>query len=196
MRIPSTGATARLVARATVAAGLLVALVGSPASADPFGTWTSDTGPFADGVGHTYCWGSGFDAALQDNATAALANLDAQTEMFDSFQATCNVVTTDIYFFDANLPAGVRGSTRCVTWKTYGVVCDSFDIEIDPAEINIGSDDEADTTKTLCHEVGHSVGLSHLAPQDDCMISGEMPSTAAQWRKYSAHHVSHINGRY
>lgn len=181
---------------ALFAAILFAMVAASPVLADPFGTWTPDTGPFADGVGHTYCWGSGFDAALKDNADAAMVNLDAQTEMFDSFQATCNAVSTDIFWFDANLPDGARGGTRCVTWITYGVVCDSFDIYLDPAEINIGSDDELDTTKTACHEVGHSTGLSHALTGDDCMISGEMPSTNVQWRRYNAHHVSHINDRY
>jgi hypothetical protein len=59
--------------------------------------------------------------------------------------------------------------------------------------------------KTICHEIGHSVGLTHYkndaypsAPegQPDCMIVGPLESSSDAWRVYSAHHKSHINGHY
>lgn len=167
-----------------------------PVFADEFGTSDSDTGPFADSSIHTYCWGPGFDAALQDNANATMANLDAQTDMSDSPFATCNVTTTDIWWFDADLPGTVRGQYKCVTWVTFDVVCDSADNTLDPAQINIGSDDELDTTKSACHETGHSVGLTHINGGDDCMLNGDIPNANAQYQRYNTHHVSHINGRY
>ena len=189
----------RHVIRAIAIVGTVVLTLGLgavAATADPFGTWTGDTGPFADGVGHTYCWGSGFNDALKDNADAAMANLDAQTEMFDSFQASCDVVNTDIFWFDADLAGERRGESFCVTWITYGEICNSADVRLDPVKLNEGDDDNLDTTKTACHEVGHTVGLTHSSSGDDCMRSGEMPSTNVQWRRYNQHHVGHINGRY
>jgi hypothetical protein len=66
----------------------------------------------------------------------------------------------------------------------------------DPAEINIGNNDVEDLRKTLCHEVGHSVGLLHGA-LDDCMRNGEIPNTNVQYRRYNFHHrAEHINLEY
>ncbi len=97
-------------------------------------------------------------------------------------------------FLDANLPAGVRGSYICVAYS--GTKCNSSEIRVDPAELNIGSYDEEDTTKTMCHESSHSVGMRHGDAYIDCMISGEMPNLSMQWRTYSPHHIWHVNNAY
>lgn len=195
MRRRSAGLSQATYVRSLLVGVILALLTASPVLGDPFGTNTTDTGPFADSGFHDYCWGYGFDAVLHDNAASAMSSLDVQTDMVDSFRTTCSSVT-DIFWFDGDLPGAARGGTRCVTWTTYGVICNSFDIMLDPAAINVGSEDELDTTKTACHEVGHTTGLSHASTGTDCMISGEMPSTDGQWRSYNAHHVDHINSRY
>ena len=184
--------------RAVVAALILatMAIAVPPALADNFGTNDSTTGPFADDASHDYCWGPGFDAALKDNANNAMSNLDIQTVMTDLYQANCDVVGTDIWWFDADLPPATRGLYHCVTWVTYGSICNSADVKLDPAEINIGSNDELDTTKSACHEVGHSVGMAHSGTDDDCMRSGEIPNTNVQYQQYNSHHRGHINDRY
>ena len=69
---------------------------------------------------------------------------------------------------------------------------------LDPAEINVGSNDEADTDKTVCHELGHTLGLTHGpgggdGGADDCMISGERPNTHIKYERFSTHHKEHIN---
>jgi len=177
-------------------AALTLAATASPVLGDEFGTSDGDTGPFADSAIHEYCWGPGFDAALKDNATAAFVNLDAQTDMSDSFLPVCNVTTTDVWWFDADLPGTVRGQYKCVTWVVFDSICNSSDITLDPAQINIGDFDQLDTTKSACHEVGHSVGLTHITGGDDCMMNGQIPNENAQYQRYNAHHVGHINGRY
>lgn len=179
---------------------LSLILPSATALADPFGSLdtTVGTGPKADSFRHTYCFGVGFDANLQDNASYAMqTSLDAATDMEDLYLATCGATTTDVFFLDANLPPGWRGSYGCVVWVSAPTVCDSADVTLDPAEINVGSNDEEDTTKSACHEVGHSVGLTHHdSPYDDCMLKGEIPNTNVQYRSYSAHHVGHINAAY
>lgn len=60
----------------------------------------------------------------------------------------------------------------------------------------MGNNDELDTTKTTCHELGHSVGAAHSDTSDDCMRNGEIPNVLPQWQRYNAHHVGHINAAY
>lgn len=47
-----------------------------------------------------------------------------------------------------------------------------------------------DRTKTSCHEVGHSGGLSHSYSANDCMLSGHVSSGHIT---YNSHHHSHLN---
>jgi hypothetical protein len=185
---------------------MLLALLGTavltalPATADPWGTNTSNTGAHPDGGSHTWCWGSGFDTALRDNVNSSMNNaLGGPTDANVAFQSSCNLSgtsETDVVWFDGNLPAGIRGQTFCEDFD--GGNCDQNYITLDPAEINIGSNDEADTTKTACHELGHSVGLTHGSgggdgTANDCMYSGERPNLNLQYERYSAHHRGHIN---
>lgn len=163
--------------------------------ADPFGTDNDGVGPFADTYLHTYCWDVNFNEGLKDNATAAMNKaLDAQTVMVDQYEVNCDG-ETDIRWFDATLDGNVRGTYRCVTYAASGI-CAAAYIHLDPLELNEGANDEYDTTKTACHEVGHSVGLQHGDAKSDCMRNGEIPDTSVQWRRYSSHHVEHIDGYY
>lgn len=57
--------------------------------------------------------------------------------------------------------------------------------------------DGIDWTKTLCHEIGHSVGLDHGEGGDhgspvDCMRSGSVSTWTVT---YNDHHVWHANAR-
>ncbi len=96
--------------------------------------------------------------------------------------------------FDADLPGSTRGKAPCEDYDNG--YCDQYYVTLDPAQINVGSNDDAD--KTVCHELGHTVGLTHGSGggdggTDDCMISGERPSTNSQYERYSSHHKEHIN---
>ena len=89
-----------------------------------------------------------------------------------------------------------RGKAPCEDYDNG--YCDQYYVTLDPAQINVGSNDDADTDKTVCHELGHTVGLTHGSGggdggTDDCMISGERPSTNSQYERYSSHHKEHIN---
>ncbi len=103
---------------------------------------------------------------------------------------------TDVVWFDANLPGSTRGKAPYEDYDNG--YCDQYYVTFDPAQINVGSNDDADTDKTVCHELGHTVGLTHGSGggdggADDCMISGERPSTNSQYERYSNHHKGHIN---
>lgn len=191
---------------ATIFVGVLLAsLCTTPmpsANADAWGSQSASTGAHPDGSSHNYCWGSGFDSALQDNVTSSFSNaLDAPTDATIGYSSTCTYsgsTETDVVWLDADLPGTLRGQAPCEDYDVSNH-CDQYYVTLDPAEINVGSNDELDTTKTTCHELGHTVGLTHGSgggdgTTDDCMMSGERPSTALQYERYSSHHRGHING--
>lgn len=171
--------------------------------ADAFGTNTTDTGPFADSALHTYC-DAGLISTSVDNAASAMAYLDSATDMSDSSEA-CQA-STDVWFDSTNLPSPTRGQNTCVTLN--GSVCTSADVLVDENQIDSdeGSFDH-NLNKTLRHEVGHSVGLSHyagtaenpeespVAGTDDSMIGGGVDDDGL-WITYTQHHRDHINNAY
>jgi hypothetical protein len=65
---------------------------------------------------------------------------------------------------------------------------------LDYPQLDVGINDWYDRRKTAVHEVGHSVGLGHDAIS--AMISGEVPSIALVWRRYSPHDIGHLNANY
>lgn len=172
---------------------LAVAAVASlgmpPAGADTFpGNYDQ---ALADNATHTFCLTSTFttDPSV---ATYAMSVLDDTTQMTDDRIASCTSIT-DVWWWQSNLPAGTRGQRVCVTYNSAGR-CESADIDLDFGELDIGGNDWYDRRKTSVHEVGHSVGANH--DSESAMITGEVPSTALQWRRYSSHDVGHINNAY
>lgn len=176
-----------------------------PAAADPYGSIpgaSADTGPYPDPNPHSSCFGT-WPAAEGWWALQSLATTDANSDM-NSVLEVCNWSGsdwTDIHAQIFDLPPGVRGRNSC-TASHGGVTCDRNDVLIDLGQITLdGNDYEANVRKTLCHEFGHSMGLTHYkssafpdAPenQQDCMISGVV-NYSNTWFVYSAHHKSHIN---
>ena len=171
---------------------VFVALSAQSAEADAFGTGPPNGGYHADNTTHTFCHGSGLDVELIGNVDGRMANLDAQTIYSDSLTGCTSA--TDVIFLDGNLPTNTRGTYVCTDLSTTGsLVCEQSRITLDPAEINIGNNDEHDTSKTACHEIGHSVGLTH-GGTTDCMLNGESPAPPnSAHLLYNGHHVSHID---
>lgn len=184
------GSALRRVGLVAVLAAVVVATP-APVVADPFGIGGSTSGWRADDYNHTFCHGAGLDAALFDNVDGRMANLDVQTTFSDSLIGCSGV--TDVTFLDGNLATGYRGLYVCNDLRVS--TCWASTVTLDPAEINLGANDEHDTSKTACHEIGHSVGLTH-GGTTDCMRSGEAPSPPATANvQYDAHHVGHINSQ-
>jgi hypothetical protein len=165
----------------------------SPVRGDTFGNGPPNEGYQADSALHTYCYGPGFNDNLEGHADYAMGtSLDADTDIADSFVA-CDA-STDAEWLDMNLTDGNRGVYICTA--LVGSICFSSDVILDPAEIDEGTNDFWDRAKTACHEAGHSVGLRH-GGTTDCMLSGEVPDTSVQYRRYNTHHrVDHINATY
>jgi len=160
----------------------------SGALADPFGTNGPNTGPFADNSLHNYCFVGTMESYWVNPLTLAMTNLDNQSQMTIGTQYSCNS-DADIRFskVDSSILLGILGSYRCTSWtQVYGVCAGS--------SIQLNSDLLTSTSfrqKTACHEIGHSVGLTHGASYGGCMISG-----FSTINFYSSHHISHINSHY
>ncbi|PWK86926.1 hypothetical protein C8D88_10487 [Lentzea atacamensis] len=146
----------------------------------------------ADSSLHTFCTTSGFTTD-RTVATYAMSVLDLTTDMTDSDLGGCSSFSTDVWWWQQDLPGTLRGERSCFSHSSPGV-CDSSDVKLDYGQLDIGDNDWEDRRKTSVHELGHSVGLGH--DTISAMISGEVPSTALQWRRYSAHDIAHLNAQY
>lgn len=170
---------------------------------------TSSTGAWPDGNLHTYCRGTGaFNpandvwAAAVNSMNAAAAASQLNTNLFSACTGSSGSADVTVRAVDLD---GSRGQAACVAFTVIAGVkrCDRFDVRIDRPQIVadqafFGTGTVADNIrKTTCHELGHSMGLSHYsagnAPegQRSCMISGHVATN--QFRLLSAHHIDHVN---
>jgi hypothetical protein len=214
-RGPSTARRRRRLRRLACVTLTIVAAIGvtAPAMADPFGLDTptnnvSGVGAIPDNFNHTYCFnGAGWTTAWRNVVHSRMANLDAQTNYWDTFVGNTCFPTHDVWFQLADLPGTTRGDYDCTLWNN-GVDgipnsgddrCEGARIRLDPFVLT----DDHQRRKTACHEIGHSVGLAHGAnptrdpnhPEyNDCMMSGPV-DPGAQWERYNQHHIDHINSR-
>ncbi len=163
------------------------------ARADVFGPYTADSGPFADNYIHTWCEGrANYIPIWRDSMQDAMDYLDAQTDMTTGTPHQCND-SIDIWYdvFDSSvLGLDVRGSTTCRVAMTPDGVCGSTQIKMNSTLLTT----YMARRKTACHEIGHTVGLTHsfgYSTSSDCMISGDYTLTFL-----NTHHVEHINSRY
>jgi predicted Zn-dependent protease len=171
-----------------IALALLLSLGTTSVYADDFGTYTQDTGPFADNSIHNYCIVGSLPSYWTSPMEAAMTNLDNQTVMTTGVQFACND-DADVTFFrvDSSIMGNNLGLSFCNKWTHISGVCAG-------AYVLLNSDYLVNTSyrhKTACHEVGHTVGLTHGSAYGGCMISG-----LSTLNTYSTHHVNHINSYY
>jgi len=160
----------------------------SIARADIFGGGPPDSYYYADNALHMYCFDLNFIPAWQNPMVDALTNLQNQTNIIVQESVTCSA-DTDVAFMVKNGPfwAGIRGQTACRNLAKQAGVCAGSIIVLNSDLLT----NYQMRRKTSCHELGHSVGLSHATTGDDCMISG-----ISSLITYNSHHISHINGYY
>jgi hypothetical protein len=219
--IPKTGVARRRVGHrrracvALVAVAVAVAALGvtAPAKADPFGLDTpihsvEGVGAIPDNFNHTYCFdGAGWTQDWRRVVHARMANLDDQTNYFDTWPIDHQCFPTTDLWFRLDSTMADRGDYRCRVWA-YGSDGPTDDDRCEGATIRLNSragvlPDTHQRRKTACHEIGHSVGIAHHDPLDtslpgyvpgDCMVSGRAPA-GAQYEQYNQHHIEHANSR-
>ncbi|GAA2390079.1 matrixin family metalloprotease [Nonomuraea africana] len=181
-----------------------VVTTASPAGANGFGS-ADGCCPFADNAKHWYNYAS-LETRTRTAVKAALLNLDAQTDMTVAPDTTpdpsTDVESYDRYYVDhwdldwdgSSTGYNLYAYAKCVkniapADSTQPWRCDQYEVRYDLADI-----DWMTTTKRqalACHEVGHTVGLSHSSESSSCLRTGAHTTI-----KYSSHDVAHINGRY
>lgn len=161
-----------------------------PANADSFALCSGATGCLPDNKDHTYCWSADFQqhAVMRDAGNYAMSNMVSQTTYSKTFVSECTELTDVVWIRDPTLGAGVRGAYECQAFNSADE-CEWSHVWLNPSEL----DDDLNRNKTACHELGHSLGLTHHDPPfGDCMVSGAVTSGHQQ---YNDHHVTHIDNR-
>ena len=146
----------------------------------------------ADNWVHTYCYDGGSVSALRkDNMDRAMAYLDDTTDMADQL-TTCEASGVDIEFQEFYLD-NKRGDVGCVEMDPNDdTVCRASVVRIDTAAQ--GSPFDHNLDKTIRHEMGHTVGLTH-GGSDDAMKQG-LVNGDNKWILFTQHHKDHINAAY
>lgn len=162
-----------------------------------WGSWPAEP----DRGVHTFCFGTAHPpgTAVLNRARYAMDNndgLQAQTVIKTQEFANCTDVI-DIRF--QQRPAnGALGDTMCLRTNTVGR-CDQWRVRIAWGLIQqLASNPGYQARKTLCHEIGHTVGLAHYGNGDpyttspdgsnhSCMRSGIFDGGQLWTRSYGAH---------
>lgn len=182
------------------------------------GNSSADHRPWPDRVrepdrnAHTFCFDPDFpmDAATRDRARRAMGNADglmAMTVISTDELSTC-LASVDVRFQDREAD-GSYGDAFCVRVWENGQ-CDRFRVRVD-VDGTIRRDANTiayQVRKTICHEVGHTVGLWHYGNGDpyvassetsganNCMRSGIWDNGNAWTRTYGTHDRTEINANW
>lgn len=119
----------------------------------------------------------------------SIYTLDVTTDMTRTYVSVCDSAT-DVQFHlstSSSMGAGVLGIYNCLATVTSANRCGAARIRLNTDLLDTFSR----RMKTSCHEVGHSVGLTHTSAYGGCMVSGYSNNNT-----YSSHHVNHINSKY
>lgn len=117
-------------------------------------------------------------AARRSYAAGAVADLGAETDMWNAGQQACGT-STDVYW--ATFSAALDGSYQCQVVVSAGR-CDRSLVQINPGNM---SPSDADWKQTTCHELGHSAGMGHMTT--DCQ------GTSTSLQSYNSTHTGHVN---
>ena len=183
--------TLRRGAAAAILGVSLLASLPSVATADDFGTNNPNTGtgPRADDRFHDFCsvtpWEADWGAPLFDS----MVSLESQTggEVDVQHYSSCGGGTDVVGVrLSSTTMFDDRGQYVCRSYARTNV-CDNGDARVNMDYANT----YATRRKTFCHEVGHSMGLTHTDAYGGCMVSGYSTVTSL-----SSHHVSHLKANY
>lgn len=152
-----------------------------PAQADAYGTGTADTGCRPDSYSHNYCLNSAMSGDFLSATRSAMGYLDSRTSM-SAPENACDT-NTDV-LMSSSTSISARGEYLCLRFES-GNTCNSARVRMTPNQLS----SLAQARKTACHEIGHSVGLTH-GNITDCLISGSTTLST-----YNQHHTDHINAR-
>jgi len=158
----------------------------------------------AEGPNHTYCFRGTWMMQNRNLAHDAMRVLDAQTDMTVAFEARCTPTTDVVFIFDRSL-THAYGTNYCVRLHSTPYTCTQSEVRVnfDIIRQDGVAEGAADgfimhqARWTLCHEIGHSVGLTHSPDGKDCMrYANWNPALfTSQYQRYSPEHVRHINSR-
>lgn len=162
---------------------------------------------FPDRNAHTYCFGEDYppNNTVRNQMVAAMDRVPVLTVVGVSFHLTCGA-NTDVRWQQRFVDGSAAGDTWCVEFTATPGVCDRWRIRIDWGTIQAIAtiNPTAQTRKTTCHELGHSLGLAHYPsgyrpagdPEDTCMMSGLWQVVSYGSTSYGPHHINgypHIN---
>ena len=173
-----------------------------PVQADEWGQQDTSTGAHPDENPHTTCFGSNFpivgvrDEWVRDIEVNALDGLtDANVNHHNLDCTLSGTSETDVVWEGGNL-TGAYGQAPCNDYETFSNQCDQYYVTLDFPAIEAGSEDEIMVKIISCHELGHTVGLSHRSGLN-CMFSPSTASPPGQigYRRFdTGHHIpDHIN---
>ncbi|MCX6396842.1 MAG: hypothetical protein NTV23_10185 [Propionibacteriales bacterium] len=154
-----------------------------------------------DGGIHTFCYYS--VSSMQSTMDAAMTRLRQQTVVDTAYYNPCDV-HTDVRWVQGPTDVPAYGQTTCTLAWDNGR-CDRYRVRLNKAVLDDAPHPSDQYRKTACHELGHSVGLSHYSGSDypgtdtthSCMRSGDV--SGQDWNiLYGAHHKgsSHISGTF
>lgn len=208
----------------------LAAVVASLATAGPlhevaYADPVNDNNESQAGVGatpgpnpHTYCFGNTSDTNFRSWVDNSNYTTEQNSQLDTTRVSSCDrsgSLQTNVEWIVGGA-GGSRGIADCVAPVPQNGACARVVVTIDLTVIAsndpYGGGYEQNVRKTICHENGHTMGLTHYkndgytiddadpehvggTQHNDCLISGAVDGQDI-WRVYNHHHKDHINANF